>query len=393
METIITLREIYRQQRYCIAVYFTYDPALTGLCKSNKLQWSYTYRCWWIVNKPANYFKIREIFAGFTIDDSELKKQYAERNLNKREGTDAGLQPLNDTADAHLQKVLRYMVSKRYGQKTVVTYQGMLTRWFNFYSDMDPVDLTADDVNRYNRDFIILNKYSVSYQNQLISAIKLFFKVCVGQTVELHNLVRPRKSQTLPKVLSFDEVKKVIALTANIKHRTLIMTLYSAGLRRSELVDLRIQDIHSDRGVIVILSSKGMKDREVPLSKELLIQLRKYFKLYRPKHFLFEGSGGEKYSHTSVRKIVEQAALRAGINRVVTPHMLRHSFATHMLEMRVNLRYIQTILGHKSSKTTEIYTHVNPGYYRTLANPLDAMGPDIQEPRTVYQKSAPVHLF
>ncbi|CAN0323581.1 unnamed protein product, partial [Chrysoparadoxa australica] len=166
----------------------------------------------------------------------------------------------------------------------------------------------------------------------------------------------PIKLETLPKVISKESVIKMIKSCKNIKHRCIISLLYSAGLRRAELLNLKISDIHSDRMMICVNQGKGKKDRYTLLSSRLLEDLRSYYRLYKPKEFLFESQSGDRYSETSVSKIVTRAAKKAGIKIRVTPHMLRHSFATHLLENGTDLRYIQTLLGHSSSRTTEVYT-------------------------------------
>ena len=186
-----------------------------------------------------------------------------------------------------------------------------------------------------------------------------------------YSIERPRKKQTLPKVLAKEEVKAMIACTRNIKHRCIISLLYSAGLRRSELLNLKLTDIDSNRMLIRIEGAKGGKDRMTLLSESVLNNLRTYFKEYQPKNWLFEGPRQEQYSGSSVGRIIMNASKNAGIRKKVTPHMLRHSFATHLMENGTDLRYIQTLLGHSSSKTTEIYTHVAVNSFKSIKNPLD----------------------
>jgi site-specific recombinase XerD len=186
-----------------------------------------------------------------------------------------------------------------------------------------------------------------------------------------YNIDRPRKEHKLPKVISKEEVIAIIENTNNIKHRCIVEVLYSGGLRRSELINLKIKDIDSKRMVIRIEDAKGNKDKFTILSETLLKDLRKYFIEWKPKNYLFEGTANEKYTASSVAKIISKASLRAKIQQKVTPHMLRHSFATHLLENGTDLRYIQSLLGHSSTKTTEIYTHVATNIFRKIKNPLD----------------------
>jgi site-specific recombinase XerD len=188
---------------------------------------------------------------------------------------------------------------------------------------------------------------------------------------QYYSLHRPKKEHKLPKVLSKNEVKRIFDSCNNIKHRCILMLIYSSGLRRSELIDLEISDIDSERMVVNIKGAKGKKDRISLLSENTLNLLREYYKSYKPKVHLFEGLKGCKYSPTSVANILKKSAQKAGIIKNVTPHMLRHSFATHLLEQGTDLRYIQELLGHNSSKTTEIYTHVSKKAIDKIRNPID----------------------
>ncbi|MCF7888991.1 MAG: tyrosine-type recombinase/integrase [Victivallales bacterium] len=193
----------------------------------------------------------------------------------------------------------------------------------------------------------------------------------MGRKKEYYELHRPRKENKLPKVLSKIEVKRILASSNNIKHKCILMLIYSAGLRRSELLNLKPTDIDSERMLIHINGAKGKKDRISLLSDNLLKLLRKYYKEHRPKKYLFEGQNGGKYSSTCVANILKKASLKTGIRKNVTPHMLRHSFATHLLEQGTDLRYIQELLGHERSKTTEIYTHVSKKAIDKIKNPID----------------------
>ena len=172
-------------------------------------------------------------------------------------------------------------------------------------------------------------------------------------------------------MISKEDVLNLVEQTNNIKHRCIVELLYGSGLRRNELINLKIEDIDSKRMLVRVKQAKGNKDRITLLSQNALRDLRCYYKTWKPKEYLFEGQKGGKYSGQSVVKVVKAAASKAGIRIPVTPHMLRHSFATHLLEAGVDLRQIQVLLGHQSSKTTEIYTHVATNTFKTIKNPLD----------------------
>ena len=212
---------------------------------------------------------------------------------------------------------------------------------------------------------------SNSYINQAVNAIKFYFEVVLDMPNRFYEIERPIKEHKLPKVISKEEVMAIISNTNNLKHKCIVSLLYSAGLRRSELINLKLTDIDSKRMLIRVEGAKGNKDRFTLLGENMLNELRDYFREWRPKLYLFESPDGRQYSPTSVEKIVKMAAGKAGIRKKVTPHMLRHSFATHLLENGNDLRVIQTLLGHNSIKTTEIYTHVAINTFDKVKNLLD----------------------
>lgn len=206
----------------------------------------------------------------------------------------------------------------------------------------------------------------------MISALKTYFRKLHNRKLEVEKIERPRREHKLPNVLSKEEVKKILDAPANIKHKAMLSLIYACGLRRSELLNLKPGDIDSKRGLRTIRNAKGRKDRVVPVSEKIIELLRNYFKGYRPKVYLFEGQEeASRYSEESLSKVLKNALKSAKINRPATLHWLRHSYATHMLESGVDLRYIQELLGHKSSKTTEIYTHVSIKSLQKIKSPFD----------------------
>ena len=213
-------------------------------------------------------------------------------------------------------------------------------------------------------------KKSVSYQDQCISGIKQFiaFKKL---TIEDIDIKRPNKDKKLPTVLSKLEVKSILDATKNLKHKTLLSLVYSAGLRIGEALNIRPDDIDIERGLIHIKSAKGRKDRYTLLAPSLVPLLQAYLNHYTPKHFLFEGRNGETYTQVSARQVLKKALRLAGIKKYATLHTLRHSFATHLLEGGTDIRYIQELLGHNSPKTTMIYTHVSSTNLSEIKNPFD----------------------
>ncbi|MEO0570876.1 MAG: site-specific tyrosine recombinase/integron integrase [Bacteroidota bacterium] len=246
---------------------------------------------------------------------------------------------------------------KKYADNTVKTYVLQFERFINHYGDIDPKDITENEIREYLKTLIQEGR-SNSYANQAVNSIKFYYEVVMGMPNRFYAIERPRKQKQLPKVLSKPEVKDLIACTNNLKHKCIVSMLYSAGLRRSELLNLKLGDIDGKRMLIAIKDAKGNKDRMTVLSTSMLKELRSYYKEFKPKAYLFEGPGNRPYSASSLLRIISNAAQKAGIEKKVTPHMLRHSFATHLLEDGTDLRHIQLLLGHNSTKTTEIYTHV-----------------------------------
>ncbi len=273
--------------------------------------------------------------------------------------------------DKNLTIYRNLLLQKRYSDNTINMYCNYFEDFCKYFNKQDLKEITTNEINNYILNLIKSRQISISQQNQRINAIKFYYEKVLGREKQYYELHRPKKEHKLPKVLSKDEVKRIFSVTKNLKHKSILMLIYSAGLRRSELLNLIPTDIDSERMVINIHGAKGKKDRISLLSDNLLQLLRQYYKEYRPKKYLFEGQNGGKYSSTSVANILKKAAQKAGIRKNVTPHMLRHSFATHLLEQGTDLRYIQELLGHDSSKTTEIYTHVSKKAITKIKNPLD----------------------
>ncbi|MCG8184294.1 site-specific tyrosine recombinase/integron integrase [Tenacibaculum piscium] len=259
---------------------------------------------------------------------------------------------------------------KRYSLNTCKIYISLFEKFINHFGEQAINELSEKEIQEYLQ-LLIQQKKSNSYVDQSISAIKFYYETVLGMPNRFYSIDRPRKVHQLPKIISKEEILAIINHTNNIKHRCIVSLLYSAGLRRSEILDLKITDIDSKRMLIYVNNAKGNKDRYSLLSTTVLKELRVYYKEWQPKTYLFEGRKGQKYSAESITAIVRKATKKAGILKKVTPHMLRHSFATHLLESGTNLRYIQNLLGHSSSKTTEIYTHVASHNFKAIKNPLD----------------------
>lgn len=265
------------------------------------------------------------------------------------------------------------LIANRYSPSTVHTYEFMFREFLRYTYPTPLHQLGHLQFQQYHVHLIKTKNISRSYQNQSINALKFYLEKVLGHDRAYIELERPKKVQPLPQVLSLEEVKSIFDHVDNLKHRAILMTIYSAGLRVGELVQLKIKDIDSQGMRIWVREGKGVKDRITVLSPRLLELLRVYYKEYRPKEYLFEGPNHSMYTAGSVRKVLYRAVSKAGIRKKVVPHTLRHSFATHLLESGTNLRYIQTLLGHTNPKTTEIYTHVSTKNLEEIKSPLDLM--------------------
>ena len=271
-----------------------------------------------------------------------------------------------------IEQFKRYLKSKRYSESTIKTYSEALKSFLVFYREKTISDIDNEDVIVYNNDFILKNRYSASYQNQITNAIKLYFKTIRETKIELDKIHRPKRSKTLPNVLSKEEVKAILEAHSNVKHKMMLSLIYSCGLRCGELLALQPVHIDSKRNIVLIKNAKGKKDRIAPLSPKILLMLRDYYRVYKPSVYLFEGqTAGERYSEKSLQSVLKQALQKANNTKPVSLHWLRHSYATHLLESGTDLRYIQELLGHNSSKTTEIYTHVSTKNIQQIKSPFD----------------------
>jgi site-specific recombinase XerD len=261
----------------------------------------------------------------------------------------------------------------RYSQNTLDTYKHMFEEFINYYNDTEIDDITDAMIVDFLRYLVNERNISGSYQNQSINSIKFYYERVQGGPRKIYSIDRPRKEKMLPEVLSEEEVVKILNATENLKHKAILMTIYSAGLRVSELTNLRIKDIDSNRMQIRVEQAKGKKDRYTLLGNTTLDILRKYVTEYKPKEWLFEGRDGDKYKPRRIQDILKKSVDIVGLKKTITVHTLRHSFATHLLEAGTDIRYIQSLLGHSSGKTTEIYTHITTKGFEQIKSPLDKL--------------------
>ena len=269
---------------------------------------------------------------------------------------------------------LEFMQLHNYSRSTFATYHNMVLRYLNAFKGNLLKQINGfgvDEIDTYHKTWMQKNSPSPSLINQSINAIKLYYKVVSKTHIELKDVHRPMKNKNLPNIYSREEIKRIIDCIKNPKHKTLIFLIYSAGLRVSELLNMRVEDILVDRRMVFIRRSKGRKDRYTTLAESALSMITEYMIKNKPNKYLFEGQYGGQYSSTSIRNILHRAKSKANVTTVGSVHTLRHSFATHLLENGTDLRYIQELLGHSSSRTTEIYTHVSTLNISKITSPGD----------------------
>jgi integrase/recombinase XerD len=263
---------------------------------------------------------------------------------------------------------------RNYSHKTTKAYRSCIRRFIRHIHPKHPREATDSDIRGFLLHLIEIEHYSASSINQIINALRYLYVELYKRPMVLGEIPRPKKERKLPVVLSQEEVRHIFSVLSNLKHRVMLMLVYSSGLRVGELVKLRLEDIDGNRRMIHIRGGKGKKDRYTILSDIVLESLRLYWRAWKPREWLFEGKlAGKRYSIRSAESVFEKAAQKAGIAKDVSIHSLRHAFATHMLEQGTDLRFIQELLGHESIKTTEIYTHVSTKTVAALTSPIDRL--------------------
>jgi integrase/recombinase XerD len=359
----IFLEQKSHQKELRLLLRFDYNTELISITKKlNDSKWSLTMQCWHLHFSQENIALITATFKDITnINFDKLpKKELFKRNLNPAEKT-------------LLNNFYLFLKGKRYSKSTIQTYTFFVADFVNFYTKKSLEEITNRDVELFIEKVFIERSYSVSSQRQFISALKIFTVFYPQTRINDLSLERPKKSRILPNVLSQEEILKIIQLTRNLKHRAIIVLLYSSGLRIGEVTSLMLKNIDILRRQIKVEGGKGRKDRFVVLATSYLPLLQNYLTTFKPAFYFIEGLEGKKYSESSIRKFLFNSVQKAGILKKVTPHTLRHSYATHLLENGVGLRHIQELLGHAKPETTMIYTHVAKKDLLDIQSPLDTI--------------------
>ena len=329
-------------------------------------RWDPKNRAWRIPGRKESLRRLDQEFPGVLTDPGSGS------HSAEVEGQDAGPEPPRAETEDVLERMRQRLVLADFSPRSRKVYLGHVRRFLE-RTGRPMEQITADTVQRYVLQEVEERQVSRSTHGQILSALRFLFEQVEDRPLVIQDLPRPRKERRLPVVLSRDEVESLIGSLRRRAHRALVMLLYSAGLRLQEGLRLRPEDLDHARQLIRVRGGKGKKDRMTLLSQRAFRELERHrLSLEDDETWLFPGSKpGRPLSPRTVQQIVQEAALRAGIRKKVTPHVLRHSFATHLLEAGTDLRYIQQLLGHASSRTTEIYTHVSQRDLARIRNPLD----------------------
>jgi site-specific recombinase XerD len=369
----ITLKHLFINNCRHIGIQFYTDKVLNSLIKELKgITWTHEFSMFYLENNKGNLAAIFELFRGIAwVNTSYFFDKSQSYNLDENFDVNWFRNRIKSSSFKHCpENYLQKLELKKYSNNTTKSYISSFERFINHYKELNIDALNENDIRSYLQ-VLVTEKRSNSYINLTINSIKFYYERVLGMPNRFYSIERPRKEFKLPVVLSKEEILAMIESTNNIKHRCIVSLLYSSGLRRGELLNLQLTDIESKRMVIRVRGAKGNKDRYTLLSETILKDLRKYYLQWKPSLYLFEGIKKGKYSANSVGLVVSRAGKKAGILKRVSPHVLRHSFATHLLESGTDLRYIQLLLGHNSTKTTEIYTHVATNNFNSIKNPLD----------------------
>ncbi|MBL7940723.1 MAG: tyrosine-type recombinase/integrase [Flavobacteriales bacterium] len=357
-----------------VALKFPHDAELIAIAQALGARWSRTHRVWHLPPGPKT---VPQVFAAYKgkawVDYAAMKATPTPRPTPPPERTakPPKAPAYTQQQEAALEAMRRKMEVARYSPNSIQVYLGAARQLFAFHAAKAPERLTAADIEAWQHHLATERRLSNSSLEQAVNAVRYYYAKVLGDADRVRFIERPRRERKLPTVLSEDEVAALLRSVDNLKHRCMLMLLYAGGLRLSELIHLRLGDLARDRGQLVVRGGKGNKDRITLLGEKVLDPLARYLATYRPKHYLFEGAGGAAYSPRSVQQVFHRAREKAGIRTPATVHTLRHSFATHLLEKGTDLRYIQTLLGHASSRTTEIYTHVSNKALGKIRSPLD----------------------
>ena len=360
----VSVTQGHHQGKKVYWIEFPFHHDLINKVKANGCVWSRSKSKWYLENNKENEKILKGLFPEalkYLDTPKSIKTKLTSGDFDK------------ETLKV-IHAYVKYLRGKLYSESTVKSYYTHILE-FLYYTKGRPIaTLSNRDVELFVEDVYLKRKYSASTHRQVISAIRQFknlFGDCLIDNVALDS---PEKSRFLPAVLSKEEVLRLLQVTQNLKHRAILALLYSAGLRIGELINLKLSHIDVNRRQLIVKNGKGRKDRYVILANSFLPLLNNYLFSYEPELYFVEGVvKGVPYTAGSIRKFLRESCKKAGIKKVVTPHTLRHSYGTHLLENGVDIRYIQVLLGHSRPETTMVYTHVAKKDMLAIESPLDTM--------------------
>ena len=342
------------REKSVIFIRFDASLPLTNWVKQlTGVRWSRSHKAWYVADN-VNYRKLFGFLSPVTV-----------------KGVLASIHPVNQDA---LQRLVDTLLLKAYSPNTIQTYRNESAQLLYILKTVPVDSLNSDRLRSYFLYCINTVHLSENTLHSRINAIKFYFEQVLHREKFFFDIPRPKKPLILPKVISQSDIKSLFSVTTNLKRNTMLKLCYGMGLRVSEIVNLKITDIDSNRKQVFIERAKGKKDRYANLPDSILGQLREYYREYKPKKYLFEGQYGDQYSTRSAQQVFKDALKKANINKLIGIHGLRRSFATHLLENGTDIKFIQELLGHNDIKTTLRYTHVSDQQLRNIKSPLDTIG-------------------
>lgn len=397
MQTVV-LKSLQHQGKECIGIFFETNSKLNGAIRKNAgARWSKTHQCWWLPLSKENYNKLFFALKGLaSIEQSALHQYLAERKKQyPLPGSLPVKWPQGNIKDVAGQRVTvyreekisvvnkhvlpameQYLKLKAYSPSTAKTYLNEMAQLLQTIKTIPADELRPEHLRRYLVYCFEKLGLTENTLHSRINALKFYYEQVLGREKFFWEIPRPKKRELLPKIFNQQEIAAIINSVKNLKHKTMLMLAYSAGLRVSEVIHLRTLGIDSKRMSIFISQAKGKKDRVASLSPVLLVMLREYAKKYKPdkKGFLFEGARkSEPYSSRSLQEVLQEAKKKAGILRPGSIHSLRHSFATHLVDRGTDVTMIQKLLGHNDIKTTLRYLHTSNRDLLKIVSPLDEL--------------------
>lgn len=369
----VVLKEIKHLSMPCFEIGFNSDNELEKIIKSiDHVKYNTSQNTFYV---SKNKMSLHQLFTSLNdrniyVDYSEIIKR--KKNNSQKDKPKRVARNLSEDRQKLLKLFVSYLKGLRLSKNTINVYYTFIADFVAYIGEKPIEDLSNNDVRLFVENQVNHKRYAISTHRQMVSAIKHFGNFLPKSNLEIKDLPRPKKSRHLPTVLSKEEIVDLLRATKNLKHRTIIAMLYSTGLRISEVLSLELKDIDVDRRQLFLKNAKGRKDRVVIMAESFIPLYRNYFMTYNPDRFFVENPNGGVYSAGSIRKFLKISCDRAGIKKRVTPHTLRHSFATHLIEDGVGLRYVQDLLGHSKPETTMIYTHVAKKDLLKIQSPLDS---------------------